>query len=84
MDLLVTEQFWAIGMLILGSIILSKCSKWEKEDRAFDKDPRNKYGKNASDKTKPKSKTKSTRGTIMTTIGTLLCLGAMVLFLMHV
>jgi hypothetical protein len=80
MDALVIEQVWAVVMLVVGSLILSICSKWEKKEKAVASDPRNRFGKINTEKTKPKS----LRGNIMTTLGTLLCLGGMVLFLMHV
>jgi len=79
MDFLVEEQIWAIAMVVVGSFILSLCAKWEKAHQEAFKDPRDRYGK-----TKEEMKPKTTRGTIMTTIGGLLCLGGMVLFLMHV
>ena len=77
---LVEEQYWAIAMVLFGAFILNICSGWEREDKRIASDPRNRFGKKNSKKTKPKS----TRGNIMTTAGTLLCLGGMVLFLMHV
>lgn len=80
MDFLTMEQVWAIAMFFLGSFILSTCSKWERDEQAIFKDPRNRYGRRKSDIVKPKS----FRGTIMTLAGTLLCLSGMILFLMHV
>jgi hypothetical protein len=79
MDFLVEQQIWAIAMVVVGSFILSLCAKWEKAHQEAFKDPRARYGK-----TKEEMKPKSTRGTIMTTIGFLLCFGGMILFLMHV
>lgn len=80
MDALVVEQVWAIVMFVLGSFILKICSKWEKADKNYASDPRNRYGKRKSDIVKPKT----LRGTLMTTLGTCLCLGGMILFLLHV
>ncbi|PIP71920.1 MAG: hypothetical protein COW89_09345 [Nitrospinae bacterium CG22_combo_CG10-13_8_21_14_all_47_10] len=80
MDFLTMEQVWAIAMFFLGSFILSTCSKWERDEQAILKDPRNRYGRRKSDIVKPKS----LRGTIMTLAGTLLCLSGMILFLLHV
>lgn len=80
MDFLVEEQFWAIGMVLFGAFILNTCSRWEKDEKKLMSDPRNRFGDNKSKKTKPKTM----RGNIMTTVGTLLCLGGMVFFLMHV
>ncbi|MBT3920953.1 MAG: hypothetical protein HOF21_00090 [Nitrospina sp.] len=80
MDALVVEQVWATVMFILGSFILSTCSKWERKEQAIAKDPRNRYGRRKSDIVKPKT----LRGTIMTVMGTGLCLGGMILFLLHV
>ena len=79
MDALVTEQIWALVMFALGSVILSTCSNWEREEQALAKDPRNRYGKRKSDIVKPKT----LRGTLMTLLGTGLCLGGMILFLLH-
>jgi hypothetical protein len=78
--LLVEEQFWAIGMVLFGAFILNVCSKWERDEKKIASDPRNRFGKKNTKKTKPKT----IRGNIMTTAGFLLCAGGMVLFLMHV
>jgi hypothetical protein len=80
MDVLMVEQIWAIAMVLFGAFILNTCSRWEGDEKKIASDPRNRISKKNSDKAKPKS----TRGNIMTTAGTLLCLGGMVLFLMHV
>ncbi len=80
MDMLVVEQVWAIVLFLLGAIILNTCSKWERKDQEFLKDPRNRYGKRKSDVVKPKT----LRGTLMTFVGTGLCLGGMILFVIHV
>jgi hypothetical protein len=80
MDILVVEQVWALVMFVFGSFILSLCSKWEKAEKDFASDPRNRIGITKKEKDKPKT----LRGTIMTTIGTILCAGGMILFLMHV
>ena len=82
MDFLVVEQIWAIAIVLFGAFILNTCSRWETDEKKIASDPHNRFGKKISDKAKPKSK--STRGNIMTMAGTLLCLGGMVLFLMHV
>ena len=80
MDFLAVEQIWAIAMVLFGAFILNTCSRWERDEKTIANDPRNRFGNKNSKKTKPKS----TRGNIMTMAGTLLCLGGMVLFLMHV
>jgi hypothetical protein len=80
MDILVIEQVWAIVLFLLGAFILNTCSSLEKKDQEFLKDPRNRYGKRKSDMVKPKT----LRGTIMTLMGAGLCLGGMILFMMHV
>ena len=80
MDFLVVEQVWAIAMVLFGAFILNTCSRWETDDKKNASDPRNRFGKKISDKAKPTP----TQGNIMTIAGTLLCLGGMVLFLMHV
>ena len=78
MDFLVVEQIWAIAMVLFGAFILNTCSRWETDEKKIASDPRNRFGKKISYKAKP------TRGNIMTIAGTLLCLGGMVLFLLHV
>ena len=55
MESLVAELIWALVMFALGSVILSACSKWEREEQAIAKDPRNRYGKRKSDIVKPKT-----------------------------
>ena len=80
MDFLVVEQIWAIAMVLFGAFILDTCSRWETDEKKIASDLHNRFGKKISDKAKPKS----TRGNIMTIAGTFLCLGGMVLFLMHV
>jgi len=80
MDILVIEQVWAIVLLLLGAFVLNTCSRLERKDQEFLKDPRNRYGKQKSDMVKPKT----LRGTHMTLTGTGLCLSGMILFVMHV
>ena len=80
MDILVIEQVWAIVLFLLGVFALNTCSRLERKEQEFLKDPRNRYGKRKSDIVKPKT----LRGCLMTLIGTGLCLGGMVLFMMHV
>ena len=80
MDILVIEQVWAIVLLLLGAFVLNTCSRLERKDQEFLKDPRNRYGKRKSDMVKPKT----LRGTLMTLTGTGFCLGGMILFMMHV
>ena len=79
MDFLVEEQVWAIVMVVVGSLILSLCSKLEKAHEAAFKDPRDRYGK-----TKEEMKPKTMRGTILTVLGGGLCLGGMILFLINI
>lgn len=79
MDILVIEQVWAIVLFFLGGFVLNTCSRWERKEQEFYKDPKNRYGKRKSDVIKPKT----LRGTLMTLIGTGLCLGGMILFMMH-
>ena len=62
MDILVIEQVWAIVLLLLGAFVLNTCSRLERKDQEFLKDPRNRYGKQKSDMVKPKT----LRGTLMT------------------
>ena len=79
MDLLVIQQVWAVVMFFLGSFILSTCSKWEREDQAILKESKS-YGRRKSDLVKPRT----FRGTVMTVLGAGLCLGGMILFMLHV
>ena len=79
MDSLVAEQVWAVVMFVLGSFILNTCSKWERADQAVLKEAKS-YGRRKSDIVKPRS----LRGTIMTLLGAGLCLGSMILFVIHV
>ena len=67
-------------MVLFGAFILNTCSKWEKNEKEIASDPRSRIGKKKLDIDKPKTM----RGNIMTTVGTLLCLGGMILFLMHI
>ena len=80
MDTLVVEQVWAIVLFLLGAFALNICSRLERKEQEFLKDPRNRYGKRKSDMVKPKT----LRGTLITLKGTGLCLGDMILFVMHV
>ena len=80
MDILVIEQVWAIVLFLLGAFVLNTCSRLERKEQEFLKNPLNRYGKQKSDILKPKR----LLGTLMTLTGTGLCLGGMVLFMMHV
>ena len=80
MDILVIEQVWAIVLFLLGVFALNTCSRLERKEQEFLKDPRNRHGKRKSDIVKPKT----LRGTVMTLIGTGLCFSGMVLFMMHI
>ena len=80
MNILVIEQVWAIVLFLLGVFALNTCSRLERKEQEFLKNPRNRYGKQKSDILKPKR----FLGTLMTLTGTGLCLGGMVLFMMHV
>ena len=79
MDFLVVEQVWAVVMFFFGSIILNICSKWERKDQAILKEAKS-YGRRKSDIVKPRT----LRGTLMTPLGAGLCLGGMILFLLHI
>ena len=79
MDSLVAEQVWAVVMFVLGSFILNTCSKWEKAYQAVLKGAKS-YGRRKADIVKPRT----LRGTIMTLLGAGLCLGSMILFVIHV
>ena len=80
MDILVIEQVWAIVLFLLGVFALNTCSRLERKEQEFLKDPCNRYGKRKSDIVKPKT----FRGTLITLIGTGLCFGGMVLFMMYI
>ena len=79
MDFLVVEQVWALAMFFLGSTILSTCSKWEKEEQTILKESKS-YGRRKSDLVKPRT----FRGAVMTLLGAGLCLGGMILFMLHI
>ena len=79
MDFLAVEQVWALAMFFLGSTILSTCSKWEKEDQTILKESKS-YGRRKSDLVKPRT----FRGAVMTLLGAGLCLGGMILFMLHI
>ena len=79
MDFLVVEQVWAVVIFLLGSFILSTCSKWEKKDQAILKESKS-YGRRKSDMVKPRT----FRGAVMTLLGAGLCLGGMILFMLHI
>ena len=78
MDFLVVEQIWAIAMVLFSAFILNTCSRWETDEKKIASDLHNRFGKKISDKAKP------TQENVMSIGGTLLCLGSIVLFLMHV
>ena len=79
MDFLAVELVWALAMFFLGSTILSTCSKWEKEDQTILKESKS-YGRRKSDLVKPRT----LRGAVMTLLGVGLCLGGMILFMLHI
>ena len=55
MDILVIVQVWAIVLFLLGVFALNTCSRLERKEQEFLKDPRNRYGKRKSDIVKPKT-----------------------------
>ena len=62
MEILVIEQVWVIVLFLLGAFVINTCSRLERKDQEFLKDPRNSYGKRKSNMVKPKT----LRGTLMT------------------
>ena len=80
MDIIVIEQVWAIVLFLLGAFVLNTCNRLERKEQEFLKNPGNRYGNRKSDILKPKR----LRGTLMTLTGTGLCLGGVVLSMMHV
>ena len=75
MDILVIVEVWAIVLFLLGAFLLNTCSRLERKEQDFLKDPRNRYGKRKSDIVKPKK----LRATLMTLTGIGLCLVGMAL-----
>jgi hypothetical protein len=67
-------------LFLLGVFELNTCSRLERKEQEFLKDPRNRYGKRKSDIVKPKT----LRGALMSLIVTGLCFGGMVLFMIHI
>ena len=49
MDIIVIEQVWAIVLFLLGAFVLNTCSRLERKEQEFLKDPRNRHGKRKSD-----------------------------------
>jgi hypothetical protein len=80
MNILVIGQVWAIILFLLGVFALNTCSRLERKEQDFLKDPRSRYVKRKSDIVK----SKTLRGTLMTLIGRGLCFGGMVLFMMYI
>jgi hypothetical protein len=80
MDIVLIEQIWAIVLFLLLVFGLNTCSHLERKKQEFLKDPRNCPGKLKSDIIKPKT----LRGILIISIGTGLCFGGMVLFMMHI
>jgi hypothetical protein len=65
---------------LLRVLALNTCSRLERKEQEFLKDPRNRYVKQKSDIDKPKR----LRGILMTLAATGLCFGGMVLFMIHI
>mgnify|MGYP001190806188 CR=1 FL=1 len=79
MDFLTVEQVWLVVMFVLGSNILDTCNKWEKKDQANLKE-----AKSCGRRDSGLVKAWTFRGTIMTLTGTGLCLGGMIIFMLHI
>ena len=60
------EQVWAIVLFLLGAFVLNTCSRLERKEQEFLKDPRNRYGKRKLYMVKPRKH----RGTLIHLTGT--------------
>ncbi len=80
MNWLTGLQVWGLSLYIVGSLILTMCSKMEHAQDAHFRDPRNRMGKRPGEVKKPKT----FRGSVMTFFGLSLCLIGAVLFFMNI
>lgn len=80
MDWFTAGQVWGLCLYIVGSLILTLCSKLEHEQDVKFRDPRNRMGKRPGDVIKPKT----LRGSIMTFVGLGFCVVGSVLFFMNI
>ncbi len=82
MDFLNAMQIWGIVLFFFGAGLLSLCSKWEREEEEWLKDPRNRYRqeRRKNDVVMPKT----VRGILMTLFGSLISLTGITLFFLNI
>ena len=80
MDWFTVGQVWGLCLYIVGSLVLTICSKLEYEQDVHFRDPRNRMGKRPGDVKKPKT----LLGSILTFVGLGLCVLGSVLFFMNI
>ncbi len=80
MDWFTSEQVWGLSLYILGSLLLTLCSKLEHDQDVKFRDPRYRMGKRRGDVKKPKT----LGGTILTYVGLTLCVVGSVMFFMNI
>ena len=82
MEFISPEQIWGISMFFLGAGILDWCSRMERKEDEWHKDPRNKYKKNRRKRDFIIPTT--VRGVMMSFSGSLLSLAGITLFFLHI
>lgn len=82
MDLFSSLQVWGIFLFIVGAGVLSWCSRWERKQDEWRKDPRNKYRK--SRKKIDFALPTTLRGTVMTVSGSLLSFAGITMFFLRI
>ncbi len=80
MDWFTSEQVWGLSLYIIGSLVLTVCSKLEHEQDVKFRDPRYRMGKRRGEVKMPKT----LRGTIMNYVGLTLCVVGSVMFFMNI
>ncbi|GJL77257.1 MAG: hypothetical protein NPINA01_02460 [Nitrospinaceae bacterium] len=82
MDFFATEQIWGVFLFGMGAGVLSLCSRWERQDEEWLKNPRNKYKKcrRKSDFAIPTT----VRGMLMTLTGSLLSFTGITMFFLYI
>ena len=80
MNWLTGLQVWGLCLYIVGSLVLTMCSRMEHAQDVKFRDPRNRMGKRPGEVKKPKT----LRGTIMTYFGLGLCVLGSILFFMNI
>jgi hypothetical protein len=80
MDWFTGEQVWGLSLYIVGSLLLTWCSKMEHAQDVKFRDPRYRMGKRPGEVKRPKT----LRGTVLTYIGFTLCVVGSVMFFMNI